>query len=144
MASSLVAKQTLDELVRTENHGERTRAVLSYHAINDGGLDRVDNVVACAGDEMSVETDFYFRLRRYDLASGLYLQKERLRRTLWAYSSVRVWYLSSRSQALMLVLVSEARSGECWIYLECVSFWSMRRAAEKKRVEEDFSDSSKK
>ena len=38
--------------------------------INGGSFDGVDDVVAGAGDKMAVEADFYFGLRRYDLASG--------------------------------------------------------------------------
>jgi hypothetical protein len=41
---------------------KRTWSILGNHTINDGGFHAVDDVVACAGYEVAISTNFYIFL----------------------------------------------------------------------------------
>lgn len=51
-----------------------TGTILGNHTVNDGGLDAIDDVVACSGYIMAIAADFYFVL--YEKLQRLAMAKQ--------------------------------------------------------------------
>jgi len=63
MATVLPREETLEGNIH-ERYEERARtwSILSNYTVNDGGLDAINDVVACAGNIVAISTNFYIFL----------------------------------------------------------------------------------
>lgn len=82
-----------------------TGTILGNHTVNDGGLDAVNDIIACAGYEMTISANFYILLLQRSQHWGLRGTgtREARGRTFPAYSLANSSCLSSLSHARILI-----------------------------------------